>query len=100
LEERAHPIVTDPKAISEAKRDLKDVLDKVVFEEDPYKAAENAHAVVVCTEWKQFAALDWKRIYDSMEKPAFVFDGRNILNVVELRQIGFEVVSVGKGKTE
>ncbi len=100
LEERAHPIVTDPKAIPEAKRDLKDVLDKVVFEEDPYKASENAHAVVVCTEWKQFAALDWKRIYDSMEKPAFVFDGRNILNVVELRKIGFEVVSVGKGKTE
>lgn len=100
LEERAHPIVTDPKAIPDAKRDLKDVLEKVVFEEDPYKASENAHAVVVCTEWKQFAALDWKRIYDSMEKPAFVFDGRNILNVVELRKIGFEVVSVGKGVAE
>ena len=100
LNERALPVVTDPKAIPDAKRDLADVLDRVVFEEDPYKACEGAHAVVVCTEWKCFAELDWKRIYDGMAKPAFVFDGRNILDADALRKIGFEVSSIGKGKAE
>lgn len=100
LAEHAHPVISDPKAIPEAKKDLKDVLDKVSFEEDPYKAVESAHAVVVCTEWAFFAELDWKRIYDSMEKPAFVLDGRNILNAAQLRAIGFEVSCIGKGKSE
>src|SRR5574344_461922 len=100
LEEQAHPVVTDPKAIPDAKRDLKDVLDKVLFVEDEYKAAEKAHAVVICTEWQQYSKLDWQRIYDNMEKPAFVFDGRYILDAGALRQIGFEVISVGKGIAE
>ena len=100
LAEHAHPVVTDPKAIHDAKRDLADVLSQVEFEEDPYKAAEGAHAVVVCTEWKCFAELDWKRIYKGMAKPAFVYDGRNILDAVALREIGFDVANVGKGKAE
>jgi UDPglucose 6-dehydrogenase len=100
LAEHARPVVTDPKAIPDAKRDLADVLDKVAFEEDPYKAAEGAHAVVVCTEWKCFADLDWKRIYVGMKKPAFVYDGRNILDASALRQIGFDVANVGKGNVE
>ena len=100
LEEQAHPVVTDPKAIPDAKRDLKDVLDKVLFIEDEYKAAEKAHAVVICTEWQQYSKLDWQRIYNNMEKPAFIFDGRNILDADALRQIGFEVISVGKGLAE
>lgn len=96
LGERALPVVTDPKAIPEAKHDLADALDRVIFEEDPYEAAKGAHAVAVCTEWKLYASLDWKRIYDSMQKPAFVFDGRNILDTAALKAIGFEVVSVGR----
>lgn len=100
LEERALPVVTDPKAIPDAKRDLNDVLDKVIFEEDEYQAAKKAHAVVICTEWQQYSKLDWQRIYNNMEKPAFIFDGRNILDADALRQIGFEVISVGKGIAE
>lgn len=100
LEERATPVIMDPKAIPEAKKDLSDVLEHVVFETDEYKAAAKTHAIVVCTEWKQFVKLDWQRIYDNMEKPSFVFDGRNILDAEMLRQIGFEVVSVGKGISE
>ncbi|MBP5246645.1 MAG: nucleotide sugar dehydrogenase [Fibrobacter sp.] len=100
LAEHAHPVITDPKAIHDAKRDLADVIDQVEFEEDPYKAAEGAHAVVVCTEWKCFAELDWKRIYKSMAKPAFVYDGRNILDAAALREIGFDVANVGKGKAD
>ena len=100
LAEHAHTVVTDPKAIHDAKRDLADVLDQVTFEEDPYKAAKDAHAVVICTEWKCFTELDWKRIYKSMAKPAFIFDGRNILNANALREIGFEVSCIGKGVAE
>lgn len=96
LEERAVPVICDPKAIPEAKHDLKDVLESLEFQEDPYVAAKDAHAVVICTEWKSFTELDYKRIYDSMQKPAFIFDGRNILDHAKLFEIGFEVVSIGK----
>jgi len=96
LEERAIPIITDCKAIPDAKRDLSDVLDKVQLTEDPYEAAKDAHAILLCTEWQQYADLDWKKIYNSMSKPALVFDGRNILNGEELKKIGFEFISIGK----
>lgn len=100
LSEHAKPVVTDPKAIPNAKLDLRDVEGKVEFEEDPYIAAKDAHAIVVCTEWKCFKELDWQKIYSSMAKPAFIFDGRNILDTEALQEIGFEVISIGKGKTE
>jgi len=96
LDERACPVITDPKAIPEAKHDLKDALDRLEFTDDPYAAAQGAHAIVVCTEWKQFAELDYKRIYDSMQKPAFLFDGRNVLDHQKLFAIGFEVICIGK----
>jgi len=96
LEEHALPVVTDYKALNDAKRDLSDVLDKVEFTGDPYEAAKDAHAVLLCTEWKQFTTLDWQKIYNSMSKPALVFDGRNILNGEELKKIGFEFMSIGR----
>ena len=96
LSERALPIITDPKAIPEAKRDLADVLDKVQFEADPYAAAKGAHAIAICTEWKQFRDLDWKKIYAEMEKPAFVFDGRNLVDAPALRDMGFRVFQTGR----
>jgi UDPglucose 6-dehydrogenase len=96
LEERAIPVITDCKALPDAKRDLSDVLDKVQLMEDPYEAAKDAHAILLCTEWQQYGALDWKKIYNSMSKPALVFDGRNILNGEELKKIGFEFISIGK----
>lgn len=48
------------------------------------------------TEWEEFKALDYERLYDSMLKPAFVFDGRNILDHKRLQEIGFEVFAIGK----
>ena len=96
LEERAIPIITDYKALPDAKRDLSDVLDKVQLIEEPYEAAKNAHAILLCTEWQQYAALDWQRIYDSMSKPALVFDGRNILDGEKLKKIGFDFIGIGK----
>ena len=64
--------------------------------EDPYEACKDSHAIAILTEWDEFITYDWKRIYDNMKKPAFVFDGRNILDHVKLREIGFEVKAIGK----
>jgi UDPglucose 6-dehydrogenase len=62
----------------------------------PYSAMENAHAITVLTEWDEFRSYDWQKIYEAMRKPAFVFDGRNILNREELKSIGFELKGIGK----
>lgn len=62
----------------------------------PYNACENAYAIAVLTEWDEFKIYDWRRIYEKMFKPAFVFDGRNILDANELKNIGFTFKSIGK----
>jgi len=98
LEEHAKVVVTDPKALDNAKIDLADVIDKVEFELDPYKAAEGAHAIAVMTDWECFKELDYQRIFDSMEKPAFIFDGRNILDHPSLFELGFNVYPLGKSE--
>ncbi len=64
---------------------------------DPYEACKDAHAIAVITEWDEFKTYDWQRIFDQMKKPAFLFDGRNILNHSHLRDIGFIVKAIGKG---
>ena len=61
-----------------------------------YEAAAGAHAIAVLTEWDEFKTLDYRKIYDSMAKPAFLFDGRNICDHAALRAIGFEVYAIGK----
>ncbi|HQK39244.1 MAG TPA: nucleotide sugar dehydrogenase [Flavobacterium alvei] len=63
--------------------------------ESPYDACKEAHAIAILTEWDEFVGYDWQKIYDNMQKPAFVFDGRNILNKVELEAIGFVYQAVG-----
>ena len=88
-------VVTDPKALENAAKDLAH-LPKVTFESDPYLAATNADAILVMTEWDCYKTLDWKQIYANMRQPALIFDTRNILNHAELKQIGFKVLAVGK----
>jgi UDPglucose 6-dehydrogenase len=97
VEERANVVISDPKAIDNAKKELADIKEYVTYEEDPYRAAEGSHAIAVLTEWAVYKTLDYKRIYDSMEKPAFIFDGRNLLDHKKLFDIGFNVFSIGKG---
>ncbi len=95
LDERARIVITDPKALDSARRDLAGRAEKVELTEDPYEAAFGAHAVAVMTEWELYAGLEWERIYRGMEKPAFVFDGRNILDHNRLFEIGFNVYPLG-----
>lgn len=100
LAEQANVIVYDPKVPADEIR--ADVLGK--GKDDPrlkiaasaYEAAAGAHALAVVTEWDEFKQLDFDRIYAGMHQPAFVFDGRNILDLAKLKAIGFRVSGIGK----
>jgi UDPglucose 6-dehydrogenase len=96
LEERADIVMTDPHALENARLDLGEAAKRVTFEKDPYEAAKGAHAIAVLTEWTQFAQLDYERIFQSMVKPAFIFDGRDILDHKKLHALGFNVYAIGK----
>ena len=94
-EEHVRLTITDPKALNNAQRDLAD-LDGIVYESDEYKAAELSDAIILMTDWRHYPTLDWQKIYDSMRKPALVYDTRNCLDANELRKIGFKVLNIGK----
>jgi UDPglucose 6-dehydrogenase len=96
LEEQADIVMTDPHAMENACYDLQDLAERVMFEPDPYVAAKNAHAIAILTEWSQYTQLDYERIYHAMVKPAFLFDGRNLLDHKKLYEIGFNVYPIGK----
>jgi len=64
---------------------------------DAYAACDKAHAVVLLTEWDEFKSLDFARVYAAMQKPAFFFDGRNLLDLAQLRAAGFQAFGIGKG---
>ena len=65
-------------------------------QDNPYDAVKDAHAIAVLTEWDEFKTYDWQRIYNSMNKPAFIFDGRNLLDKQALETIGFKVKAIGQ----
>lgn len=96
LKESAILNISDPK-VSEGQivTDL-GTSENVRVEPDVYIACNGTHAVAVLTEWDEFKTLDWQRIYDKMQKPAFVFDGRGILDGAKLRAIGFECWILGQ----
>ena len=94
-DEHVRLTISDPKALDNAKIDLAD-LEGVDYEIDEYKAVEGADAVVVMTDWRHYPTLDWRKIFDSMRKPALIFDTRNCLDGASLREIGFKVLNIGK----
>jgi UDPglucose 6-dehydrogenase len=96
LAEQADVCVTDPQALPSARRDLADAGPRVSFEEDPYAAARGAHAIALLTDWQEYRNLDYERIHGAMQKPAFVFDGRNLLDAERLYAIGFNVYPIGR----
>ena len=106
LNEQAEVVIYDPK-VSEEKilADL-DYLNSrseaenralVTVVTDPMEACDNAHAIAIMTEWDEFVNYDWQQIYNLMQKPAFVFDGRSLLDQVSLEAIGFNCYTIGKG---
>lgn len=99
LEERANLAIHDPKVESvKIYRDLERSETDPQLEIAPSAAAaaQGANALLVLTEWDEYKTLDFQAIYDSMIKPAWVFDGRNILDHDTLRKIGFQVRAIGK----
>ena len=64
---------------------------------EPYGACVGSHAIAVLTEWDEFKTYDWQKIYSNMQKPAFVFDGRGILDIKTLENIGFVCYKIGSG---
>jgi UDPglucose 6-dehydrogenase len=105
IEEKAEIYVYDPK-VSKAQMltDLNRLGTRTEEENerylkvlsDPYQAAEEAHAVAIMTEWDQFKTLNYERIYAQMLKPAFVFDGRRIIDKAALDRIGFKTYKLGE----
>jgi len=99
LTEQANVTVYDPKVPADEIR--KDVLGdeenhRLSVVESAYAASEGAHAIAILTEWDEFKDLDFEKIYGSMSKPAFIFDGRNILDHAKLVGIGFRVSGIGR----
>jgi len=105
LEEKANINVYDPQVPEKiVYRDL-DYLNTRTPEENrellkvnktPMEGIENAHAIAILTEWDEFKTYDWQAIYDKMLKPAFVFDGRRILDKEKLEKIGFKYYRIGQ----
>jgi UDPglucose 6-dehydrogenase len=96
LEEKARLSITDPHAISNARKDLSGIDERAEFVESPYEAARGAHALALITEWPEYRSLDYQKIFDSMSKPAFIFDGRNHLDHEKLFEMGFNVYPIGR----
>lgn len=106
LNEQAEITVYDPKVSKDRIYEDLDFLGSRTPEEnrrllkvvhDPYEACTDAHAVAILTEWDEFKAYDWKKIYENMVKPAFVFDGRKLMDVQMMKTIGFDYYAIGKG---
>jgi UDPglucose 6-dehydrogenase len=100
IAEHANVVVYDPKVPADEIR--ADTLGKgnnnprLTVAKTAYEATEGAHAIAVVTEWDEFKTLDFEKIYAGMPKPAFIFDGRNILDLAKLRNIGFRAYGIGK----
>ena len=104
IEEQAKIAVYDPKVSREKiladldylkTRSQQENKASLASYQNPYEACAESHAIAVLTEWDEFTTYDWQKIYDSMLKPAFIFDGRNILNKIELESIGFIYKAIG-----
>ena len=84
--------VFDPVAMDECKRR---VGDRVVYAKDMYEAVVDADAILLLTEWKQFRLPSWSVIKKVMRR-TLILDGRNIYDLEELKELGFEYECIGK----
>lgn len=105
LNENAHLNIYDPKVpknriLFDLTCDNSSIIDQVHIASNPYSCCESCHAIVICTEWAEFRDLNYDEIYSTMFKPAFVFDGRRILDVKRLSKIGFQVETIGSGLSD
>ena len=104
LNEQANIAVFDPRVkekqiindlIYLKSRSIEDIKKGITVYNDPYEVCKDAHAIAILTEWDEFKEYDWQKIYNNMQKPAFVFDGRNILDAKKMTEIGFIFNAIG-----
>lgn len=104
LSEQANIFVYDPKVVEERiyadleylnTRSLEENKNLLTVKKDPYNACKNSHAIAILTEWDEFKDYNWETIYNNMQKPAFIFDGRGILDKNKLKKIGFTYYKIG-----
>jgi UDPglucose 6-dehydrogenase len=106
LNEQAKIAIYDPKV--EEQQILNDLnyletrsssenANSITSNSNAYEACKDAHAIAILTEWDEFKAIDWNKVYDNMKKPAFIFDGRNLLDAEKLNKIGFIYYQIGVG---
>lgn len=115
LSEGAKIVVYDPKVTlermhmdlqtlwefrGESQVEIQDKLLKLTTAPSAQAACNKAHALAVITEWDSFTTQDFNEIYTQMEKPAFVFDGRKILDYNQLQSIGFTAYEIGKANKD
>ena len=105
LDEKAEIVVYDPKVSAEKIYADLDYLGTRSTEENkrlltvtstPIEATKDAHAIAILTEWDEFKDYDWQQIYDSMLKPAFLFDGRRLMDKTEMEAKGFNYYKIGQ----
>jgi UDPglucose 6-dehydrogenase len=68
----------------------------IKFIKDPVSNISNYNLIAIMTEWDEFKNYDWQYIYSKIKKPAFIFDGRNILDVEKVKNIGFNYIGLGR----
>jgi UDPglucose 6-dehydrogenase len=101
LEEKANLAIYDPRVsqesiISSLGISAKEASERIEFCTSAEAACEQAHAIALLTEWDEFKDLDYSSIYAKMHQPAILFDGRNLLDLDELKKIGFRAHGIGK----
>ena len=94
--ENARVRIHDPKALENARIELKNLKGDISFVDDVYEAVDGAHALALVTQWDEYRKLDYEKIHQAMVEPAFIFDGRNHLDHDKLYKIGFNVFPLGK----
>jgi UDPglucose 6-dehydrogenase len=72
------------------------IINRITVHSSPYEACNHSHAIAILTEWDEFKTYNWPQIYNNMKKPAFLFDGRAILNQNEIQNIGFKLYTIGR----
>lgn len=105
LNEQANIAVYDPKVSEQqilgdlnylqSRSETKNAELVTVFD-NAYDCCKGAHAIAIMTEWDEFKTYDWELIYKNMVKPAFLFDGRNVVDRKKLLEIGFKVYTIGR----
>ena len=101
LEEKAHLAIYDPKvpkqAIIDSLNITEEQINSIEFSESAIDACDQSHCIAVLTEWDEFKDIDFESVYQSMIKPAILFDGRNLLDLEKIRSIGFNAKGIGVG---